>query len=131
MNKIIVSIVFAVILVLIINKITNAIYHVEKPEKSAYQVASMTTDAGTKTIETSSESSESGNIITLFASTIFLSLPISVLLNFIPKFASAGFKQRLTLTPPCKPTPLSSISSAIVFCRLNIIINGIQKGKNS
>ena len=69
MNKIIVSIVFAVILVLIINKITNAIYHVEKPEKSAYQVASMTTDTSAKTIETSSENSESGDIITLFAST--------------------------------------------------------------
>jgi len=69
MNKIIVSIVFAVILVLIINKITNAIYHVEKPEKSAYQVASITTDTSAKTIETSSENSESGDIITLFAST--------------------------------------------------------------
>jgi cytochrome c len=66
MNKIIVSIVFAVILVIIINKITNVIYHVEKPEKSAYQVATITADASKMNIETNSES---GNIITLFAST--------------------------------------------------------------
>ena len=40
MNKIIVSIVFAIILVLGINKITDVILpYVEKPEKSAYQVA--------------------------------------------------------------------------------------------
>ena len=69
MNKIIVSIVFAVILLLIINKITNAIYHVEKPEKSAYQVASVTTDTSAKTSEASSENLESGSIITLFTST--------------------------------------------------------------
>jgi len=69
MNKIIVSIVFAVILVIIINKITNVIYHVKKPEKSAYQVDTITADASKTNIETSSENSESGNIITLFAST--------------------------------------------------------------
>ena len=39
MNKIIVSIVFAIILVLGINKVTDVIFYVEKPEKSAYQVA--------------------------------------------------------------------------------------------
>ena len=66
MNKIIVSIVFAVILVIIINKITNVIYHVEKPEKSAYQVAGVTTVASTTTGETSLET---GNIMALFAST--------------------------------------------------------------
>ena len=69
MNKIIVSIVFTVILILIINKITNVIYHVEKPEKSAYQVASITTDNSAETTETISEDSESGNIMALFAST--------------------------------------------------------------
>ena len=69
MNKIIVSIVFTVILVLIINKITNVIYHVEKPEKSAYQVASINTDNSAKATETSSEDSVSGNIMALFAST--------------------------------------------------------------
>ena len=69
MNKIIVSIVFTVILILIINKITNVIYHVEKPEKSAYQVATVTTIASTTSTETGSASSESGNIMALFAST--------------------------------------------------------------
>ena len=66
MNKIIVSIIFAIILILGINKITNAIFYVEKPEKSAYQVASVTTVASTTSAETSSES---GNIMALFAST--------------------------------------------------------------
>ena len=69
MNKIIVSIVFAVILVLVINKITNVIYYVEKPEKSAYQIASVTTTATTATAETNSENSETENIMALFAST--------------------------------------------------------------
>ena len=67
MNKIIVSIVLAVILVLVINKITDVIYYVEKPEKSAYQV-NVTTVASNET-QTSSESSEAGDIMTLFAST--------------------------------------------------------------
>ena len=69
MNKIIVSIVFAIILVLGINKVTDVIFYVEKPEKSAYQVANVTTVASTTSSETSSVSSESGNIMALFAST--------------------------------------------------------------
>ena len=68
MNKIIVSIVLAVILVLVINKITDVIYYVEKPEKSAYQVT-VTTTASTTTTEKNSEDIDSGNIMTLFAST--------------------------------------------------------------
>ena len=66
MNKIIVSIVFAVILVLGINKITDVIFYVEKPEKSAYQVTTATTTTDTASAETNSES---GNIMALFAST--------------------------------------------------------------
>ena len=66
MNKIIVSIVFAIILVVGINKVTDVIFYVEKPEKSAYQVASVTTIASTASAETSSEA---GNIMALFAST--------------------------------------------------------------
>ena len=66
MNKIIVSIVFAVILIIGINKIADSIYYVEKPEKSAYQVASVTTVASTTSTETSSET---GNIMAIFAST--------------------------------------------------------------
>ena len=68
MNKIIVSIVFAIILILGINKVTDVIYYVEKPEKSAYQVTTVTTVASTSA-ETSSASSESVNIMALFAST--------------------------------------------------------------
>ena len=69
MNKIIVSIVLAVTLVLGINKITDAIFYIEKPEKSAYQVANLTTTTSTTTTEAGSENSESGNIMALFAST--------------------------------------------------------------
>ena len=68
MNKIIVSIVFAIILVLGINKFTDVIFYVEKPEKSAYQVASVTTVASTTSAETGSTNSEEGNIMALFAS---------------------------------------------------------------
>ena len=65
MNKIIVSIVFTIILVLGINKITDMIFYVEQPEKSAYQIDSVTTVAST----TSSENSDPENIMALFAST--------------------------------------------------------------
>ena len=68
MNKIIVSIVFAIILVLGINKVTDVIFYVEKPEKSAYQVASVTTAASTTSAETGSTNSEEENIMALFAS---------------------------------------------------------------
>ena len=69
MNKIIVSVVLAVILILGINKITDAIFYVEKLEKSAYQVASITTDDNSTTTETNSVSSGSGDIMAMFAST--------------------------------------------------------------
>jgi len=69
MNKIIVSIVLAVFLVLGINKITDVIFYVDKPEKSAYQVATVTTVASTTSSEESTASSESGDIMALFAST--------------------------------------------------------------
>jgi len=68
MNKILVSAVLAVILVLGINKIADVIFYVEKPEKSAYQVASITTVASTTSAETGSTNSEEGNIMALFAS---------------------------------------------------------------
>ena len=69
MNKIIISIVLTVVLVWGINKIADVIFYVEKPEKSAYQVDSTVAVAGTTSVETSSDNSESGNIIALFAST--------------------------------------------------------------
>ena len=68
MNKILVSIVFAIILILGINKIADSIFFVEKPEQSAYQVSNVTTAGTTKTSEASSEKSEGGNILKLFAS---------------------------------------------------------------
>ena len=69
MNKIIVSILLAVILILGINKITDVIFYVEKPEKSAYQVVSSTTITSTASSETSASDSESGNIMAIFDST--------------------------------------------------------------
>ena len=66
MNKIIVSIILAVILVLGINKITNIIFYVEKPEQSAYQVASVSTTVTTESTSTSSNTS-SGEIMALLA----------------------------------------------------------------
>tara|TARA_B100000686_G_scaffold118955_1_gene126099 strand:- start:37 stop:567 length:531 start_codon:yes stop_codon:yes gene_type:complete len=68
MNKIIVSIVFAIILLVGINKIADSIFYVEKPEKSAYQVANVTTVANTTNSEISSENSGSEDIMALFAS---------------------------------------------------------------
>ena len=69
MNKIIVSGVLAIILVLGINKIADVIFYVEKPEKSVYQVDSVTTVASTTTTEVSSDNSDVENIMSLFAST--------------------------------------------------------------
>jgi len=68
MNKIIVSIVLAVILILGINKITDAIFYLEKPEKSAYQVASVAAVDDSTSAETNLASSDSGDIMALFTS---------------------------------------------------------------
>ena len=65
MNKIIVSIVFAIILVLGINKITDVIFYVEKPEKSAYQVDSVASVESSTSAEVNSESED---IMAIFAS---------------------------------------------------------------
>ena len=67
MNKIIASIILAVILILGINKITDIIFYVEKPEKSAYQVESVTTSTTTEATSVSS-SAGSGDIMALLAS---------------------------------------------------------------
>jgi cytochrome c len=69
MNKIIVSILLAIILMFGINKIADVIYYVEKPEKPAYQVDAVITVASADTNEASSEGSASGNIMALFTST--------------------------------------------------------------
>ena len=67
MNKIVVSILLAVILILGINKISDVIFYVEKPEKSAYQVADVSTTTTTETTSASS-STGSGDIMALLAS---------------------------------------------------------------
>ncbi len=67
MNKIIVSIILALILILGINKITDVIYYVEKPEKSAYQVDDVATMASSS-IEDKSDETKNGDIMALFAS---------------------------------------------------------------
>ena len=67
MNKIIVSIVLTLILIIGINRIADVIYSVEKPEKSAYQVASVS-DTNDSTAEPSSENTIAGDVMTLFAS---------------------------------------------------------------
>ena len=66
MNKIIVSVILAITLVLAINKIADKIFYIEKPEKSAYQVASITTSVSTTAAEASAGSE---NIMVIFAST--------------------------------------------------------------
>ena len=67
MNKIIVSIVLTLILVMGINKISDVIYSVEKPEKSAYQVASIS-NTNDSTSVASTENTSAGDVMTLFAS---------------------------------------------------------------
>ena len=67
MNKIIASIILVIILILGINKITDIIFYVEKPEKSAYQVASLSATTITETTSASS-STRSGEIMALLAS---------------------------------------------------------------
>ena len=68
MNKIAVSIILALILIVGINKLSDKLYYVEKPKKSAYQVESAVTDSSL-TVEKDSGGLVSGNIIALFAST--------------------------------------------------------------
>tara|TARA_B100001123_G_scaffold444639_1_gene594037 strand:- start:213 stop:737 length:525 start_codon:yes stop_codon:yes gene_type:complete len=66
MNKILVSLAIAIILIIGINRIADSVFHVEKPKKSAYEVANVTTAASTTS--SSSENSDTGNIMALFAS---------------------------------------------------------------
>jgi len=67
MNKIIVSIVLAIILILGINKIADIIYYVEKPEKSAYKVVDVSTTVSSETTEVTSTDSEITDIMVLLA----------------------------------------------------------------
>ncbi len=67
MNKIIVSITLTVLLVLGINKVTNVIYSVEKPDKSVYQVDNVAEVKTTDDIDVKNTNSE--DIMAIFAST--------------------------------------------------------------
>jgi len=67
MNKIVVSIVIALILVIGINKVADVIYSVDKPKQSAYQVANVTNTSSSAT-ETNSENTTAGDIMALFTS---------------------------------------------------------------
>ena len=69
MNKIIVSIVLAIVLFLGINKVTDSVFYVEKLEKSAYQIDSVATDVAVTSTSQSANESDSENIMILFAST--------------------------------------------------------------
>ena len=68
MNKIIASIVLVIALIVVINKITEIVYKVEKPEKSAYQVAGASSSSNKKSSSESLGSDETKNILTLLAS---------------------------------------------------------------
>ena len=63
---------------------------------------------------------------------MFLSLSTSILLNLMPVLTSAGFKQRFTFIPLCKPMPSNSIGSLSSFL-LNFLpsLIYIQKAKNA
>ena len=67
MNKIIVSLILAVVLIVAINKFADIIFYVEKPKESAYQVASVSSSAEEKT-STSSSMTGSEDIIALLVS---------------------------------------------------------------
>ena len=67
MNKIIVSVILAIILVFGINKIADIIFYVEKPEKASYEVATVA-NTSTNNSGASSENTEAANIMELFAS---------------------------------------------------------------
>ena len=69
MNKIIVSIILTLVLILGINKITDTLYYVEKPEKSAYQVDGTTEVSSISSTESNTGTVEPGNIMAVFAST--------------------------------------------------------------
>jgi cytochrome c len=69
MNKIVVSIIFVIIVVVGINKISNKIFHVQKPEKSAYQIANASSSEESEISKsTNSTDTVSGDILVLMTS---------------------------------------------------------------
>ena len=67
MNKIIISILVAVIFVLGINKLADIIFYVEKPDKSAFQVATVSSSSSSDEMKESSVEIKSGDIMALLA----------------------------------------------------------------
>jgi len=68
MNKIIVSVILAITLILAINKVADKIFYVEKPEKSAYAVLDSSSTSNETVAKTDAGNSEIENISALFAS---------------------------------------------------------------
>ena len=68
MNKIIVSILLVLLLVVAINKVADVIFYVQKPEKSAYQVANLADTSSVKKTSASVSDPETENIMKLLAS---------------------------------------------------------------
>jgi len=68
MNKIIVSVLFALVLIFGINKITDVVFHVDKPEKSAYLIASTSVSETNSSTTSEAANTVSENILVLLAS---------------------------------------------------------------
>ena len=55
MSKIIVSVVLTLVLIIGINKLSDVVYNVQKPEKSAYIVTGTSSETLVKTVSSESE----------------------------------------------------------------------------
>ena len=67
MSKIIVSVVLTLVLIIGINKLSDVVYNVQKPEKSAYIVTGTSSETLVKTVSSESEGLQPGDIKTLLA----------------------------------------------------------------
>ncbi len=67
MSKIVVSVVLTLVLIIGINKLSDVVYYVEKPEKSAYIVTGTSSETSVKTVSSESEGLQPGDIKTLLA----------------------------------------------------------------
>lgn len=67
MNKIIVSVVLALVLIIGINKLSDVVYYVEKPEKPAYSVTETSSETLVETVSSESQDLQPGDIKTLLA----------------------------------------------------------------
>tara|TARA_B100000029_G_C17388843_1_gene892622 strand:- start:146 stop:676 length:531 start_codon:yes stop_codon:yes gene_type:complete len=67
MSKIIVSVILTLVLIIGINKLSDVVYFVEKPEKAAYVVNGTSGETLVKTVSSESEGLQPGDIKTLLA----------------------------------------------------------------